>query len=50
MSEIQKQALKIMADKNIGAIITKFGWTWPETCRNNEDAAKEVVKKLTGEK
>jgi hypothetical protein len=42
----QKQALRMMAERNIGAMVTKFGWTWPETVRNNDAAAGEVIRIL----
>ena len=47
MTSDQKQALRMMADRNIGAMVTKYGWTWPETVRNNEDAAGEVIRILS---
>lgn len=46
MTETQKLAVQMMDRNLIGAMVTKFGWTWPETCRKNEDAAKEVVRIL----
>ncbi len=46
MTSDQKQALRMMAAQNIGAMVTKFGWTWPETVRNNEEAAGEVIRIL----
>jgi hypothetical protein len=50
MNEVQKEACRLMDVHNIGAIITRFGWTWKETCRNNADAAAEVVAKLKDRK
>lgn len=47
MTSTQKQALKMMAAENIGAMITKFGWTWPVTIENNDLAAIEVVRILS---
>ena len=49
MTSDQKQALRMMSDRNIGAMVTRFGWTWPETVRNNEDAAGEVIRILGAE-
>ena len=46
MTSDQKQALRMMAERNICAMITKFGWTWPETIRNNDNAAGEVIRIL----
>jgi hypothetical protein len=43
MNETQKEACRLMDKENLGAIVTKYGWTWKETCRNNPDAAREVV-------
>jgi len=42
----QKLALRLMASENIGAIVTKFGWTWPCTIEASENAAGEVVRIL----
>jgi hypothetical protein len=47
MTSDQNQALRMMAAQNIGALVTKFGWTWPETVRNNEEAAGEVIRILS---
>jgi hypothetical protein len=47
MTQTQKQALKMMANENIGAMLTKFGWTWPVTVERNELAAVEVVRILS---
>ena len=46
MTSDQKLALRMMSDRNIGAMVTRFGWTWPETVRNNEEAAGEVIRIL----
>ena len=46
MTSDQKLALRMMSDRNIGAMVTRFGWTWPETVRNNEGAAGEVIRIL----
>jgi hypothetical protein len=47
MTSDQKQALRMMSEQNIGAMVTRFGWTWPETVRNNEEAAGEVIRILS---
>ena len=47
MTGDQKQALRMMAERNIGAMVTRFGWTWPETVRNNDEAAGEVIRILS---
>jgi hypothetical protein len=47
LTDIQRQALQLMADSNTGAIITKFGWTWPEHVRQSEEKAAEVVRVMT---
>ena len=46
MTSDQRLALRMMADQNIGAIVTRFGWTWPCTIEKNEEAASEVVRIL----
>ncbi len=46
MTQIQKQALKMMAEKNIGAIVTRFGYTWPCDIRESEEKAAAVVARL----
>lgn len=49
MTETQQQALKLMAIRNIGAMLTKYGWTFPKTVRSSEAAAHEVITILTAE-
>jgi hypothetical protein len=49
MNATQRAALMAMDQRNVGAIITRFGWTWPEDVRSNPEAAKEVFRKLCGE-
>ena len=46
MTATQKKACEMMDRHNLGAIVTKFGYTWKETCRKNEAAADEVVRIL----
>jgi hypothetical protein len=56
MTQIQKQALRLMAEQNIGCLLVKgFGWVWPTNIRNDygrfgEEAAihvaEEVVRRL----
>lgn len=50
MNATQKEACRLMDEQNLGAIVTKFGWTWKETCRRNQEAAVEVVRILKAEK
>jgi len=47
MGEIQKQALKMMAEQNIGAVITRFGWTWPHHVEESEEKAQAVISRLS---
>lgn len=47
MTATQKEAVRLMNEHNVGCLVTKFGWTWPETCRKNEEAAVEVVRLLS---
>lgn len=59
MTEIQRHALRLMADENIGAMPVKgFGWIFPTHIRNDygrfgEDraiaVAEEIVRQLEGE-
>ena len=42
----QRMALQAMADDNVGAIVTKFGWTWPEHVRQSEEKAIAVLAAL----
>ena len=46
MTYYQKLALQVMADDNIGAVITKFGWTWPQHVRDSEEKAIAVLSAL----
>lgn len=58
MTDIQKRALALMAEQNIGCLLVKgFGWVWPTHIRNDygrfgEDnaisATEQVVQKLEG--
>lgn len=44
MTTIQKLALAIMAEENIGAIIVNgYGWVWPEQVRSSEEVAYAVI-------
>lgn len=57
MTEIQRQALRMLDDQNIGCLLVAgFGWVWPTDIRNDFDrygeqraidAADAVVTKLT---
>lgn len=50
MTSIQKQALGLMAEQNIGCMVVKgFGWVWPTNIRNDfgrfgEDNAIQVAE------
>jgi hypothetical protein len=46
MTETQKEALRLMDAGNYGAVVTKFGWTWPDHVRRSEEHAAEVVRVL----
>ncbi len=47
MNEIQRKALREMAERGIGAmLVLGFGWVWPETIRNSEQAARRVLDML----
>lgn len=46
MSEAQREALRRMSERRIGALITRFGWTWPQHVRDSEDAALAVLEAL----
>jgi hypothetical protein len=47
VSEIQKQALKEMDARGIGALLAMgFGWVWPQTIRDSEQAARRVLDML----
>lgn len=43
MTNYQRAALKAMAEENLGAIVTKFGWTWPQDIRESDEKALEVL-------
>ena len=47
MTSDQRQALRMMADGNHGAIVTRFGWTWPQSIRESEEVASEVIRVLS---
>lgn len=46
MTPTQKQALRMMADKNIGAVVTRFGWTWTCHVRESDEKASAVIAAL----
>jgi hypothetical protein len=48
MTETQHEALHLLNAHNIGAVITRLGWTWPDHVRKSEAAAGEVVRVLAG--
>lgn len=50
MNATQKEACRLMNDNNLGAIVTKFGWTWVVDCLTNPEAAIEVVRILKDRK
>ncbi len=50
MTATQKEACRLMDHHNIGAMLTKFGWTWKNACRNSEEVAAEVVRLLKDRK
>ena len=44
MTDIQKKALKIMRDKNVGAVLIDGQWFWPEDIRSDNGLAKDVLE------
>lgn len=60
MTNIQRQALRMMEAENLGTILIKgFGWVWPTHIRNDYGrfgeenaivAAQLIVEKLDAEK
>ena len=48
MTTMQKQALKLMAVLNIGAVRIGEQWIWPEDVRQSEYVAASVVGKFQG--
>ena len=47
MSEIQRKALQELAARGIGALLVMgFGWVWPQTIRDSEQAARRVLDML----
>lgn len=47
MNNVQKEILKKMAEKDIGAIPFRGKWVWPEDIRNSEELAQEIYKILS---
>lgn len=48
MTTIQKTALELMAEKNLGALIVSgYGWVWPHHIRESVAVAKAVVSQLS---
>ena len=46
MNETQRKALRRMYRDNLGAVVTRLGWTWPVHVRQNPDAAQAVLEAL----
>lgn len=44
MTENQRKALRWLRARNLGAVVTRLGWTWPVHVRNDEDAALAVLE------
>ena len=48
MTSIQKIALQLMAEENLGAVIVAgFGWVFPVNVRNSQEVAFAVVATLS---
>ncbi len=47
MSENQRRALRLMADRNTGAVLAGGRWVWRHDVRESEEAATEVCRVLT---
>ncbi len=43
MTEAQRQALKLMAERNAGAIFADGRWIWVNDIRNDEAAALAIL-------
>lgn len=46
MSANQKAALAAMYERNLGAVLTALGWTWPCHIRESEAAAQAALVAL----
>lgn len=46
MTQTQRTALALMWDRNLGAVLTSFGWTWPTAVRQSEAVALAVIEAL----
>ncbi len=46
MTTAQKEALKKMSEQNLGAVVTRFGWTWLHDIRESEEKALAVLEVL----
>lgn len=46
MTALQRLALRAMSDRNLGALVTRYGWTWPHHVRESEEVAKAVLDAL----
>lgn len=45
-TDTQRQALRELANRNTGALLTSRGWTWPQHVRESEEAAQAVLTTL----
>lgn len=46
MTKNQRAALKIMAKRNTGAVLTDIGWVWRSDVRLSTEAADAVLDRL----
>lgn len=46
LSERQRRALALLSKRNLGATVTRFGWTWPDDVRRSEEHAAAVIEAL----
>jgi hypothetical protein len=50
MSDAQRLALELMADRSIGALLVLgLGWVWPDNIRQSEATAERVLDVLRKE-
>lgn len=48
MSETQRRAMAVMAERNAGAVFAGGRWVWREHVRTDEEAAAAVVRWAEG--
>lgn len=48
MTNEQRRAISLMNERNLGAVLASGRWVWKQTIREDEQAARDVIRRLAG--